>query len=127
MKKRKAKLAQTLWSRNGNSRQYHNSALINEMADLLGLSERHGKIAYAQHQAIKKYRPRTYLGRLTLFKAQMQPLFSSHTRDKGWGRLAAGGLEIKVVPANHLGMLQEPHVKTLAKELRACLDKANRS
>ena len=51
----------------------------------------------------------------------MQPLFSSHRPDKGWRWVAAGGLDIKVIPGNHLGMLQEPHVKILAKELRACL------
>jgi thioesterase domain-containing protein len=54
----------------------------------------------------------------------MQPLFSSHTPDKGWGQLAAGGLDIKVVPGNHVGMLQEPHVRVLAEKLRSCLDRA---
>jgi aspartate racemase len=117
-----AKLADTLGRRNGDARQPHNTSLLNEMADLFGFSEQHRKIAYAQHQAIKKYIPRTYPGRLTLFRAQMQPLFSSHRPDKGWRRFAAGGLDVRVVPGNHLGMLQEPHVKTLAKELRACLD-----
>ena len=122
-----AKLAHTFGLSDSSSGQKTGSKLINEMADLWGFSEQHRKVAHAQREALKKYRPQPYPGRLTLFKPQMQPLFSSHTRDKGWGRFAAGGLEIKVVPANHLGMLQEPHVKTLAKELGACLDKANRS
>jgi amino acid adenylation domain-containing protein len=107
-------------ARNGNS---HASKLINEMANLFGFSERHRKVAHAQHRAMRNYRPKVYPGQLTLFRARMQPLFSSHKPDKGWGRLAAGGIEIRVVPGNHLGMLQEPHVKILAKELRACLDK----
>jgi aspartate racemase len=40
--------------------------------------------------------------------------------------VAGGGVEVKNVPGNHLGMLQEPHVHVLAKELSACLEKANR-
>ena len=53
----------------------------------------------------------------------MQDFFSSHAPDKGWGRLAAGGLEIKAVSGDHLGMLQEPLVRVLAQQLRDCLDK----
>ncbi len=49
----------------------------------------------------------------------MQSLFSYHKRDKGWGRLAAGGLEVRIVPGNQLAMLQEPHVRVLAEHLRA--------
>ena len=119
----KARLAVTFHSPDvGPSLGY---SLIEEMGDLSEFSEQHRKVARAQYQALKQYKPQVYPGRLTLFRARMQPLFSSHKPDKGWGRLAAGGLDIRIVPGNHLGMLQEPHVKTLAKELRACLDKAN--
>ena len=54
----------------------------------------------------------------------MQPLFSSHRPDKGWRRFAAGGLDIKVVPGNHLAMLQEPHVQVLGEQLNGCLNNA---
>ena len=66
---------------------------------------------------------RVYPGKLTLFRARKQALFSSHAPDKGWGRLVTGGLEIKAVPGDHLGMLQEPLVRVLAQQLRDCLDK----
>ena len=46
------------------------------------------------------------------------------TPDNGWGGLAAGGLDVRVVPGNHLAMLQKPHVRILAEELRDCLHKA---
>jgi thioesterase domain-containing protein/acyl carrier protein len=108
-----------LGSHNGNS---HASKLINEMANLFGFSEQHRKVAHAQHLAMRNYTPKVYPGQLTLFRARMQPLFSSHRPDKGWDRLAAGGLEIRVVPGNHLGMLQEPHVRVLAEQLKASLD-----
>ena len=83
--------------------------------------EQHRKIANALYRAIREYKPRIYPGRLALFRVRMQPFFSSHDPEKGWGKLAAGGLDIRVVPGNHLGMLQEPHVKILAEQLRACL------
>jgi amino acid adenylation domain-containing protein len=97
---------------------------IEELDYLSQFSEQHHKVARAQYQALSNYRLRTYPGRLTLFRARMQPLFSSHAPDNGWGGLAAGGLNIRIVPGNHLGMLQEPHVKVLAEELRSCLDQA---
>ncbi len=100
------------------------SNLIKDMGDLFGFSEQHRKVALAQRRALRQYQPRIYPGRLTLFRARMQPLFSSHNPDKGWGQLAAGGLEIRVVPSNHLGMLQEPHVRVVAEQLRACLNDA---
>ena len=97
---------------------------IKELGDLFQFSEGHRKVARAQYRALKQYRPQIYPGRLTLFRARMQPLFSAHSPDKGWGPLAAGGLDIRVVPGNHLGMLQEPHVHVLAEQLRACLNDA---
>jgi aspartate racemase len=53
----------------------------------------------------------------------MQPFLSSHDPEKGWGSLA-GGLDVRIIPGNHLGMLQEPHVRCLAAQLRDCLDSA---
>jgi aspartate racemase len=111
-------------TQNGNSQP---SKLIDEMADLFGFSEKHRKVARAQQRAMRNYSPSIYPGRLTLFRARMQPLFSSHRPDNGWSPLAGGGLDIRVVPGNHLGMLQEPHVKAFAKELKACLANANKS
>jgi thioesterase domain-containing protein len=97
--------------------QSHTATLIDEWGGFFQFSERHLKIARAQSRALRKYRPQIYPGRLTLFKARMQPLFSSHRPDKGWRRLAAGGLDIRVVPGNQLAMLKEPHVRVLAEQL----------
>ena len=49
----------------------------------------------------------------------MQPFFLPRS-DKGWGWLAAGGLDIRVVPGNHLGMLQEPHAAPADSLLHVC-------
>jgi thioesterase domain-containing protein len=122
-KARKAASSQALVS----AQQTYSANLIEEMGDLFQFSEHHRRVARAQSRALRNYAPHIYPGRLTLFGARMQPIFSSHRRDKGWSALAAGGLEIRTVPGNHLAMLQEPHVKAFAEELRDCLDKANSS
>ena len=94
---------------------------VQELGDLFQFSEQHRKVAQAQYSALRQYRLKPYSGQLTLFRARMQPFFSTHSQDKGWSPLAAGGVEIRVVPGNHLGMLQEPHVQVLAQQLRDCL------
>jgi thioesterase domain-containing protein len=40
-----------------------------------------------------------------------------------WKSLARGGLEIKKLPCTHETMLDEPHVRLLANELSACLQR----
>jgi len=40
----------------------------------------------------------------------------------GWGRLAAGGIDVHIVPGNHFTMMREPFVEALAARLRACID-----
>ncbi len=42
----------------------------------------------------------------------------------GWSRLAGEGLEIRHVPGNHITLIQEPHVRELAEQLEACLQRA---
>jgi thioesterase domain-containing protein len=42
-------------------------------------------------------------------------------QDLSWGRFAAGPVELYTVPGYHFTMLDEPHVRGLAKRLSACL------
>jgi thioesterase domain-containing protein len=104
-----------------NSHSERQSSRIRELGNLAEYSERHHVIARAQSRAMRNYKLKPYGGRLTLFRARMQPFFYCHDPDNGWSRVAAGGLEIKTVPGNHLAMLQEPHVRVFARELKACL------
>ncbi len=99
---------------------------VSDLADMFGFSENHKKVARAQQKAWGDYRPRNYPGKITLFRARMQPFFSSHEREKGWKTLAEGGVDVIDVPGNHLGMLQEPHVRVLARELGRRLNACDR-
>ena len=103
------------------------SERIQRLGDHFHFSEHHRTVAEAQRHAQRSYTPSVYPGHIVLFRARMQPFFGSHLPDKGWAQLAAGGLEVTVVPGNHLGMLQEPHVRVLAAELGARLDRAHGS
>lgn len=73
----------------------------------------------ANYSAIKRYRPRPYPGRLTLFRSVELSVAHRHDVERAWRGLAA--LEIYDVPGNHVTSLSEPHVRVLAGKLERCL------
>lgn len=88
------------------------------------LPEHRRQIVEALRQAVRDYTPRTYPGRVTLFRARRQPVFRWREPNMGWGRLAQGGVEVIVVPGFHQTVLREPNISVLADKLRARLPKA---
>jgi thioesterase domain-containing protein len=94
---------------------------IRTISNLFELSGYHLHVAGAFRQVLADYAPKPHVGRAVLFRARMQPLFGTYDPAKGWRSLITGGLDIRVVPGNHLGMLQEPHVRVLALELADAL------
>ncbi len=42
----------------------------------------------------------------------------------GWNQLAHAGVDLHIVPGDHVTMMAEPHVRVLAGELAACIRKA---
>jgi amino acid adenylation domain-containing protein len=74
--------------------------------------------------AVKDYVPQVYSGQATLFLAS-DDRTAAFDVEEGWQGLVAGGLEKIHVSGNHLDIVKEPHVRTLAEKLRACLDRAN--
>jgi len=77
--------------------------------------------------ALQQYQARPYLGRVTLLRAEAQPLFCSHDPAMGWGALALGGVDILSCPGSHHTLLREPHVRGLAAQLRSRLNSAERT
>jgi thioesterase domain-containing protein/acyl carrier protein len=119
----KGRLANFFYSSAGAFQQNGAPPSLRRLGQVFQFSEGHHRIARAQYRALKNYKPQRYAGHLTLFRARMQPLFSSHDPRKGWSRVATGGIEVRNIPGNHLGMLQEPHVQVLARELKACIER----
>jgi thioesterase domain-containing protein len=72
--------------------------------------------------ASHRYVPQEYPGTAVLFKAR-DPGDGFHMDPVGfWIPLIKGGLSVRMVPGVHRGILEEPHVRTLALELRAAID-----
>jgi thioesterase domain-containing protein len=96
---------------------------VGDVMDVTQLSESHRRVSEALFQSLLAYRPRAYPGHVTLFRTRAQRVFSPHGVDKGWGRLALGGVEIKKIPGNHVNLYEQPHVQVLAEQLRESLDR----
>ncbi len=73
--------------------------------------------------AADRYVPQAYDGRVTLFWA-CADLRASNDLVEGWRALAAGGIEVRKIPGNHLNIIKEPHVAELANKLTECLQRA---
>ncbi|MBV6405294.1 MAG: amino acid adenylation domain-containing protein [Flavobacteriales bacterium] len=71
-------------------------------------------------RAALAYVPRPYPGKVTVLKAQD----SWGPKEMGWEKLAQGGLEVRLVPGDHYDLIKEPHVGTLANELRITLERS---
>jgi amino acid adenylation domain-containing protein len=76
-------------------------------------------------QASNSYQPQPYQGQITLFRAGGEGLGDgSQNLERGWGEVAAAGVEVHLVPGTHSEIMREPHVQVLAEQLRVCLDQA---
>ncbi len=75
-------------------------------------------------EAWRRYTPRAYSGRITVFYATGQEHPLCPTRDLGWAALAARPVEVREVPGDHLSMMRHPHVQALAAEIGLCIERA---
>jgi len=77
-------------------------------------------------QACARYIPAPYKGKVTLFRSleRSNSISVITDPDLGWGTLALEGVEVIDCPSDHLGMLDEPYVQTVAEHLSQCIMKA---
>lgn len=81
-------------------------------------------ILNAGRQAARHYNPRSYPGKITLFRAAKLGGGIDHDPQMGWSRLAGGELKSHLIPGYHAHIVLEPRVRLLAKELIAALCQA---
>ena len=81
-------------------------------------------VRQANHRATRRYVVQAYPGRISLFLPNETPVRASRDSRLAWRELAAGGLEVYMVPGDQVSMLREPHVQVLAQRLQDCLDRA---
>ena len=75
--------------------------------------------------AVRPYRGEVYPGRITVFSPmESHSGYLEFEPHMGWNRLAAGGLEVYRVPGKVSGIIAEPYVKELARNLKECITKA---
>jgi amino acid adenylation domain-containing protein len=90
---------------------------------------RYYQVQEAHLRAMMRYKIQPYPGKITLMRAVergylgMELLGTREDTVLGWENLAGGGLEIHDVPGEHRNMLNEPHVRIVAKELKTILPK----
>jgi len=61
--------------------------------------------------------PRTFDGRITVFRVPNQPATRIRSHSLGWESRSRGGVDVEVVPGGHQTLLREPHVQVLASRL----------
>jgi amino acid adenylation domain-containing protein len=89
------------------------------------LAQATNKIGEAYRRAMAAYKPKPYSGKIVQLMCADASHRSYEDRRLAWSSLASGGFEVRIVPGNHLTMVEEPHAKTLAQELQACLDRTS--
>ncbi|HXO19767.1 MAG TPA: condensation domain-containing protein, partial [Thermoanaerobaculia bacterium] len=72
----------------------------------------------ANVRALRGYAPAPYPGTITLFRPQ------AGDSDLGWGALTPFPLAVEIVAGDHVSALAEPHVRSLAERLGACIERA---
>ncbi|MBK7087057.1 MAG: hypothetical protein IPH53_21375 [Flavobacteriales bacterium] len=97
--------------------------LVNRYLDrgeLLPAKLRHFHIIDTYGKATRAYHAPKYSGPITLIRANDSP----GAKDMGWGKLAQGDMDVRIVEGDHYSVIKEPHVRALANELRSCIDRA---
>ena len=86
--------------------------------------EGHQALVRIHAQALVDYVPQPFSGKVTLFKAHA-PSLAHLDPYMGWSKLAAGGVDVRLVPGAHGNMLEEPYLDNLAHELQDLLNRAD--
>lgn len=83
-----------------------------------------GTIEDVNSFAAANHRAKHYRGELTLLRSPAHSLRRGYDSQLGWGSFAES-IDIYDIPGNHDDITAEPHVRTLAERLAACLKKAD--
>lgn len=90
------------------------------------LPKRNIELTDVHLNAALEYTPGKYRGIVTLFRARNRSfnevIFGSLDPKMGWGPLAKGGVDVRLVDGFHRNMHLAPYASSLAAELSKCLD-----
>lgn len=74
--------------------------------------------------AESSYCPQPYGGNVVVFRCKNYRTGSKEDRYGGWRQAVTGSIELREIEGDHLGILNEPNVKSLAGMLSECLQAA---
>jgi thioesterase domain-containing protein len=94
------------------------------LQDVTPVPPQHQHLIQVHVEAIVRYKPKPYTGKITVFRTRRQPLLCSHDPYLGW-RVYAPDVEVRMVAGSHHNLLDEPHVESLARELADALNQAS--
>lgn len=80
------------------------------------------EVRQANFQAYLSYRTLPYPGHMVLFRTTELGDSGFRKPNLGWTGMALGGLDVRLVPGNHITVLYEPNVSVLAQKLAECLE-----
>ena len=83
------------------------------------------KVLFANTQAIVRYNPPFYDGKVILLKTS--DILPEQDLTWGWHEVARGGVTVHSVPGNHMNLLRQPHVQEIAEILRRYLNVGERN
>jgi thioesterase domain-containing protein len=84
---------------------------ISQVRRLLQVSEYH-------QSCQRRYRPKPYAGRITLLRSE-----ATEHDPWSWTPFSSEPVEVHTVSGDHVLMLMEPYVTSLAAQLQQCLDR----
>ena len=82
------------------------------------------RVASAHRRAIVSYKPKAYPGRVVQLMCGNASHRSYEDRRLAWSSLASR-FEVRLVPGDHLSMVEQPHARVLAQELQVCFDRVD--
>jgi thioesterase domain-containing protein len=90
---------------------------VEAFLDTSALPPKQAEFARALFDALERYEPKAYNGRVLVYAARTQPLFHLLQVDATWGKIAAT-IDTVYVDGTHRSILDEPRVTVLATHLR---------
>ncbi len=94
---------------------------VENFVDLSAYPEEQQRLWQTHILALVNYQPKPYHGHITLFRSKGHQLFCSFDHLYGWGEFARNGVTVRVISCPHEGILEEPHVREVASQLKELL------
>jgi amino acid adenylation domain-containing protein len=112
------KAVQWLWPTRADSTAFD----VDELIDLSAVPNDKRYLWESHARALNSHKTEPYPGKVVLLRTRGHPLNCSYDGQCGWGEFALGGVAVRVIPGLHESLLEEPHVRVLARELKVHLD-----